>query len=117
MPLHGLRAHVHAPSVAIPILPVPSSCSLLPEKMLGHAPGDASQGGNQPQLPLSPAARSWGAQHRLQMSMVRRIWLAEAAGTLLLLGWLAGRWPRSVFGGQFGESAGGQHHGMTWGGF
>ncbi|KAM6225630.1 uncharacterized protein M6G45_017802 isoform 2-T2 [Spheniscus humboldti] len=64
-----------------------------PEKMLGHAPEDASQGGNQPQLPLSPAARSWGAQRCLQMSMGRRSWLDEAAGTLLLLDWLAGDLP------------------------
>lgn len=88
--LHGSQAHVHAPNVAIPTLPVPSSCSLLPEKMLGHAPGDVSQGGSQPQLPLSLVAWSWGAQHCLQMSMARS-WLAKAASTLLLLGWLAGR--------------------------
>ncbi|XP_069630892.1 uncharacterized protein [Haliaeetus albicilla] len=58
--------------------------------MLCHALGDVSQGGNQPQLPPSPEACSWGAQNCPRMSMVRRSWLAKAAGTLLLLGWLAG---------------------------
>lgn len=118
MLLHGLQAHVRALNVAIPILPVPSSCSLLPEKMLCHALGDVSQGGNQPQLPPSPDACSWGAQNCPRMSMVRRSRLAKAAGTLLLLGWLAGRWPGRVFGGAIWKVTWevGQH-GVTWVGF
>ncbi|XP_054664456.1 uncharacterized protein LOC129198849 isoform X2 [Grus americana] len=38
----------------------------------------------------SPSAWSWGAQRCLQMSVMTRSWLAEAVGSLLLLGWLAG---------------------------
>lgn len=55
-----------------------------------------------------PFPRRFGLGETMQTSMGRRRWLAEVAGTLLLLGWLAGRWPGNVFwgggGGQFGES-------------
>ncbi|KAM6038207.1 uncharacterized protein VSU04_015910 isoform 2-T2 [Chlamydotis macqueenii] len=81
------RARAHGSNI-YPSHPV--LCSLLPEKTLGHAPGDASWAGNQLQLPFSPAAWSWGPQRCLQISMVRRSWPAEAVGTLFLLGWLAG---------------------------